>query len=261
VSASQSGLKGKRVLVTGGSAGIGLGIARSFAKEQCEIVLAARGAARLEEAAASIRAEYGVVVSQVAVALDERGAAEALAERCGDIDILVNNAGAVPRGSLESVSEAQWRAAWDLKVFGYINLTRLYLPRMKARPSGGVILNVIGAAGEMLDKDYIAGCTGNAALMAFTRAIGSYSILENVRVLGINPGPVETERLQMILRNRAAALWGDEARVPELLSKLPYGRAAHVDEIGAIAVMLASPLCAYMSGTVVSVDGGFSGRR
>jgi 3-oxoacyl-[acyl-carrier protein] reductase len=254
-------LTGARVLVTGGSRGIGLGIAQAFAREGCDLVLAARSQQALDAAAQAVRAAGGRQVETVALALGERGAAESLASRAADIDILVNNAGAIPGGSLQEVGEQAWRDSWDLKVFGYINLARAYMPRMTARPRGGVIVNIIGAAGETLDPAYIAGSVGNAALMAFTRAVGSTSIEENVRMVGINPGPVGTDRHQAILKQKARARFGDEARWPELLAGLPYGRAARVEEIAAAAVMLASPLSAYTSGAVLTVDAGLSLRR
>src|SRR6185295_14402214 len=107
-----------------------------------------------------------------------------LAKDASDIDILVNNAGDIPGGSLDRIDEATWRHAWELKVFGYINLTRRIYAHMKAR-GHGVIINDIGAAGERYDANYIAGSTGNAALMAFTRALGGKSLDDNIRVVGI----------------------------------------------------------------------------
>ena len=104
-----------------------------------------------------------------------------------DIDILVNNAGDIPGGSIDKIDEATWRHAWELKVFGYINLTRAIYAQMKAR-GHGVIVNDIGAAGEKFDANYICGSAGNAALMAFTRALGGKSLADNIRVVGINPG-------------------------------------------------------------------------
>ena len=111
-----------------------------------------------------------------------------LARDAADIDVLVNNAGDIPGGSIDKIDEATWRHAWELKVFGYINLTRAIYAQMKAR-GGGVIVNDIGAAGEKFDANYICGSAGNAALMAFTRALGGKSLADNIRVVGINPGP------------------------------------------------------------------------
>jgi 3-oxoacyl-[acyl-carrier protein] reductase len=254
-------LAGRKVLVTGASRGIGAGIARAFAREGCDIVLVARSQPALDDCARAIEAETGRSVQTAALSLAERGAAQDLAARFPDIDILVNNAGAIPAGSLQELEEQAWRDSWDLKVFGYIDLSRAYLPRLRARPDGGVVVNIIGAAGDMLDPAYIAGSVGNAALIAFTRAVGSTSLEQNVRMVGINPGPVATDRHERILRKRALAQFGDGDRWRELLVSLPLGRAARVEEIAAMAVMLASPLSAYTSGAVVSIDAGLTWRR
>jgi NAD(P)-dependent dehydrogenase (short-subunit alcohol dehydrogenase family) len=254
-------LQGRKVLVTGASRGIGFGIASEFAREGCDLVLVARSQEALDGAADRIRSDTGRSVATLALPLGDPGAAETLAARFPDIDVLVNNAGAIPGGSLQDVGEQAWRESWDLKVFGYIFLARAYLPLMRARPDGGVIVNIIGAAGEMLDPAYIAGSVGNAALIAFTKAVGGSSIEQNVRMVGINPGPVATDRHQSILRRRAQAQFGDAERWTELLAALPYGRAAQVDEIAAMAVMLASPRSAYTSGAVVAIDGGLTQRR
>src|SRR6185295_5249438 len=104
-----------------------------------------------------------------------------------------NNAGAIPPGTLRDLTDERWRHAWDLKVFGFFNLTREIYKRMRERGSG-VIVNVIGVAGERHRANYIAGTTGNAGLMAFTRALGSESVDYGVRAVGVNPGGIQTER-------------------------------------------------------------------
>jgi NAD(P)-dependent dehydrogenase (short-subunit alcohol dehydrogenase family) len=101
---------------------------------------------------------------------------------------------------------------------------------------------------------------GNASLMSFTVALGAASPEHGVRVLGVNPGPVLTDRVVKISRKRAQQLLGDEERYTELLKKNPFGRPASVDEIAASVVFLASDLASYTSGTIVTIDGGFSKR-
>jgi NAD(P)-dependent dehydrogenase (short-subunit alcohol dehydrogenase family) len=101
---------------------------------------------------------------------------------------------------------------------------------------------------------------GNASLMSFTLALGAVSPEHGVRVLGVNPGPVLTDRVVKISRKRAQAMLGDEERYQELLKKNPFGRPATVDEIAATVVFLASDLSSYTSGTIVTIDGGFSKR-
>jgi len=255
-------LNGTVVLVTGASQGIGAGTALTFAAEGARrIHLAARNAEKLARVKADILAlapAAEVVIH--AIDLSEAGAAERLAAAAGEVDILVNNAGAIPGGSLADVDEATWRLAWDLKVFGYINLCRAYYARMRAA-GGGVIVNNIGNGGETLDPNYIAGAAGNAALMAFTRSLGGASLADRIRVVGVNPGPVATDRITTLLRKRATDAYGDDARYLEFAAGFPLSRAASVAEIADMIVFLGSPRSAYTSGTIVTIDGGISAHR
>jgi NAD(P)-dependent dehydrogenase (short-subunit alcohol dehydrogenase family) len=252
-------LAGRRALVTGSSKGIGLSVAQWLAREGVNLCLVARSSDKLGKEAAAIGKASGVTVHSLAADLSDAAARERVVAAFPDIDILVNNAGAIPGGSIDQVDEAAWRAGWDLKVFGYIGLTRLYLEKMKARGTG-VIVNIIGAGGEKLDFGYIAGAAGNAGLMAFTRAIGGTSPSFGVRVIGVNPGPVMTDRIEVLGRKRAATLYGDESRWRETFAQMPFGRPATCDEISATVVFLASDLCSYTSGTIVTIDGGLTYR-
>jgi 3-oxoacyl-[acyl-carrier protein] reductase len=252
-------LAGRTVLVTGSSKGIGLGIAQRFAAEGCNLWLAARSAERLDAAAGVIRQASPVEVHTLALDLAVPEARAKLVEACPDIDILVNNAGAIPGGAINEVDDRAWRTGWDLKVFGYIDLTRAYLAKMKARRRG-VIVNVIGLAGEKVDFNYVAGSMGNASLMALTRALGGTSPEFGVRVVGVNPGPVDTDRIVYLAKKRAQSQFGDESRWRESFAKMPFGRPAAVDEIAAAVVFLASDLSAYTSGTIVTIDGGIASR-
>ena len=113
---------------------------------------------------------------------------ESLGKACQDVDILVNNAGDIPTGTLATIDTATWRKAWDLKVFGYVDLTRIIYPRMCARRSG-VIINIVGAAFKRPNPHYIAGCMANIALDMFTQCLGGESMRSGVRVVAVHPGP------------------------------------------------------------------------
>jgi 3-oxoacyl-[acyl-carrier protein] reductase len=253
------GLKGKTALITGASRGIGYGVARLLAAEGCALHIASRTARDLEAARERLTAEHSVGVSVHAFDLAVPANANRLAEASGPIDILVNNAGAIPHGSLDDLADATWREAWDLKVFGFINLTRAVYRDMRARRRG-VIINVIGGAGERPNASYIAGSMGNASLMAMSRALGAESPRYGVRVIAVNPGSIETDRQIVRLKSRAKAKFGDENRWRELTTQLPFGRLGSVDELAAVVVFLASERASYMSGTVVTVDGGAASR-
>jgi NAD(P)-dependent dehydrogenase (short-subunit alcohol dehydrogenase family) len=253
------GLSGKTVLITGASQGIGEGAAHVFAEEGADLHLTARNGERLARIAEDLRSAYGVRVTVHPLDLTQSGAAERLVEAAGTVDVLINNAGVIPGGNLFSFSDESWREGWELKIHGYINLSRLMYARMK-EAGGGVIINDIGNAGERYDFDYIAGTTGNAALMAFTRALGGRSLDDNIRVVGINPGPVDTERISKLLRRRAADWFSDESRWEELLERYPLGRPAKVREIADLMAFLASDRSGYTSGAIFTVDGGITSR-
>lgn len=250
------GLAGKRVLITGASKGIGLACAEAFAREGCDLVLAARGAETLGRAREGIEARHrGVSVATHAADLSDPAAREALHAAHPRVDVLVNNAGAIPGGTLEDLPLSRWIEAWNLKVFGYIHLCRLYLPRMEAE-GGGSIVNVIGMAGRAPRADYVCGAAGNAALIAFTAALGGRSTDKGVRVVGVSPGATRTDRIVQLSRSRALTRFGDEARWEEMLSGLPLGRPAHPEEIADLVVFCAGPRGGYLSGTTIDVDGG-----
>ena len=257
------GLKGKRALVTGASKGIGLAVAHSLAAEGCHLDIAGRGVAALEQARDALRkAAPAIDVRIHAVDLSKVEDQERLAAGCTEVDILVNNAGSNPAGDLAATSDEIWRRAWDLKVFGYINLCRSICDAMKQRREG-VIANIIGYAGERLFSRYIIGATGNAALMAFSSSVGSQSPDFGVRVFGINPGYTSTDRAESVLRKIAETKFGSAERWRDVERDLdlPFGRMGTPKEVADVVTFLVSPRASYVSGTVVTVDGGATHRN
>ena len=251
-------LRGKRVLITGASKGIGAAAAEVFAEEGCDVVIAARNGDALNQLSQRLRSAHQVNVTPHVVDLRDGAALARLAETAWPFDILINNAGDIPQGTIETVDEEKWRHAWELKVFGYINLTRHAYTKMKAQ-GHGVIVNILGAAGERLNAGYIAGSTGNAGLMAFTRTLGGRSLADKIRVVGINPGPVETDRMTTRLKEVAKQQFGDENRWRELIKNYPLGRAASTREIADMMAFLASDRSAYTTGVIMTIDGGQTG--
>lgn len=253
-------LRGRVALITGASAGIGLAIAKQLAAEGCGLVMVARTEATLAAAADAIRAAHGVEVATVAADVAQEATQRMLGERFGAaVDILVNNAGDVPAGTIEQIDQTRWRQGWELKMFGYIALTREFYARMRERRRG-VIVNIIGAAGTAGDANYLPGTTACAGLEAMTIALGAASPEHGVRVLGLSPGMVATEHLKKILRESAQAKFGDAEKWTEFLKPLPFGRAAAPEEIAPMVAFMASDQAAYMSGTIVNIDGGQSRR-
>jgi len=249
------GLDGSTVLITGGSRGIGAGTARVLAAEGADLILVGRDEAALAQTRADIVARSNVKVETVRADVSSGEEVIWLAERYGPrINILVNNAGAVPGGDLFAVTEARWREGWDTKVFAYINMCRVFYPHLKSR-GGGVIVNVLGTGSHQKRFDYICGGMANASLDFFTETLGAHSPVDNIRVVGVSPGPVATERYHSITEQRLKSNPGMS------LPKTAFGRIATPEELGQTIAFVASPRSAYTSGTIVTVDGGMSVRK
>jgi NAD(P)-dependent dehydrogenase (short-subunit alcohol dehydrogenase family) len=252
-------LSDKTVLVTGASKGMGAAIARAFAHDGAKAVhIVARSADDLAKVQGELESTGTTVHSHV-LDLSEQSARDRLVVEAPDVDIVINNAGAIPRGTIEDLPDDVWRQSWELKLWGYVDMTRKYIVGMKERGEG-VIVNNIGAGGERPNYRYVAGAMANAALMAMTRAIGGESMNFGVRVLGVNTGFVETPRFVTSLREQARQKLGAPEEWRQLLKDEPAGRAATPEEIADAFVFLASPRSSFTSGTIVTIDGGMVSR-
>jgi NAD(P)-dependent dehydrogenase (short-subunit alcohol dehydrogenase family) len=161
------------------------------------------------------------------------------------------------------MSEEAWRQSWELKLFGSIDLTRRYYARMKEKRSG-VIINVIGSAGLRPDYRFAAGSVANSALMSLTSALGGVSPDFNVRIVGVNPGSVRTERTVEQLKRLAKQRLGDETRWPEIDKEMDktrsFGKIQQPEQMAAVIAFLASDHAQYITGTTITVDGGGTSR-
>ena len=247
-----TGLKGKVALVTGGSKGIVFAIAQALAAEGCHLRLAARDLVSLNAARDTIKSNYAVDVKVQSANLSEPGVAETLAADFPETDILINSAGAIARGSLLNIDPAGFREGFEGKVMASMMLCRALYPHMMSRKYG-VIVNVIGIAGEKLNPNSIGTSVANAALIAFTKAFGAESVDHGVRVLGINPGLIHTGRTDNLLHPKTEV---DRLAYAKVMANLPYGRMGKPEEVASLAVFLASDAAKYISGDVISVDAG-----
>lgn len=247
----------KHVVVTGASKGIGLAIAKEFAAEGARITLVSRSRESLLRAQSEIASTAVEPPDIMESDLSQDSGRDALFEAHSHADVLVNNAGAIKAGRLADLDMEDWHSGWELKVFGYIHLCKLYASAMTKRGSG-TIINIIGMGGRAFRPNYICGAAGNAALIGFTSALGAETPKNNVRVFGINPSPTLTDRMTTMLQTRAKEELGDADRWQELLDPeaFPFARPKNPEEVAALAVMLASPRVHYLSGTVVDIDGG-----
>jgi NAD(P)-dependent dehydrogenase (short-subunit alcohol dehydrogenase family) len=252
-------LNGRTALITGASRGIGESIAKALAREGCNLILTATDTAKLAQLAVDLKTAHGTKVETYSFDLSKHESIKALADVAGHCDILINNAGAIPRGSLNEVTPEAWRHGWDLKVFGYIDLTRLILPRMTERKSG-VIINIIGMAGERPEPKYIATCCGNAALIMFTQCIGGECMRDGVRIIAVNPGPIMSDRHKRGAERVAERELGSKDLWPELYKRFPIGRPGRVEEVADVVAFLVSDRASYISGETIRIDAGLKVR-
>ena len=248
------GLSGKIALVTGGSKGIGLACAELLAKEGCRVAITSREKAHLDAAARRIE---GCLVRAADLTSPEQAArmVDAIEREIGGIDILVNSAGAAKRTPPDDLDPAAWRAAMDAKFFTYVHVMDTLIKRMGARRRG-VIVNVIGNGGKIASPTHIAGGAANAALMLATAGLANAYAAKGVRVVGVNPGLTNTDRVAEGLR-ADARLSGTspEESLKRALARIPLGRMAEPDEIARVVCFLASPQASYVSGVTITMDG------
>lgn len=251
-------LKDKVVLITGGSKGIGLACARTFAQEGAKVAIAARNVAGLDAAVSELAAE-GLVAQGFAADLTEPAQSADLRERVeaalGPIDVLVNSAGAAKRTPAEQLTAAHWHAAMEAKYFTYIHMMEAVLAGMAARRSG-TIVNVIGVGGRVASTIHLGGGAANAALMLASTGLANAYARHGIRINAVNPGTVETDRYhERVAVEAAASKVSKEQIIGQMTSKMPMGRLAQADEVADMVVFLASGRAAYVNGAIVAIDG------
>jgi NAD(P)-dependent dehydrogenase (short-subunit alcohol dehydrogenase family) len=251
------GLRDKKVLITGGSKGIGLACARVFIAEGARVAVVSRSPENLVKAKKTLREAY-----TIAADLTDAAAAAAMVQNVekefGALDVLVNSAGAARRTDAADLSPEAWRAAMDAKYFTYINVIDPVIKLMAAR-GRGVIVNVIGSGGKVASPTHLAGGAANAALMLATAGLANAFAKRGVRVVGLNPGITNTERVAEGLKAEAkrSGITEDEA-LERAIQRLPLGKLAEPAEIADIVAFAASERGRYLTGANISVDGAAS---
>jgi NAD(P)-dependent dehydrogenase (short-subunit alcohol dehydrogenase family) len=251
------GLGGKVAMVTGGSKGIGRATALGLVAEGAAVLICARGQEALDEVVAAAGLASRERVAALAADLTDGAAIKRVVAHCveqfGRVDILINNAGSARPGEFLKLDDQAWIDDWQLKFFGYVRMAREVLPQME-RQGGGVIVNVIGAAAMNPRRSYMIGGAANAALNHFTKALADEGSKSGVRVVGINPGPILTERL---LKMRAGLTQSAEAADEAFRKMTPLGRVGKVEEVADLIMFMASERAAFIHGANITIDGGF----
>ena len=250
-------IPGRIALVTGASAGIGKAISETFAAAGARVAMVARTEGPLTAAAESIRAAGGDAIAISADVSRAEGCTHAIAQaeaQLGAIDILVNNAGSSQRAPFADITDEQWQADLDLKVFGAIRLCRAVFPGMRERKFGRII-NVLNTGAKAPPAGGAPTAVSRAAGMALTKALSAEGAPDNVLVNGLLVGRIESAQWE---KRHAAANTGEtlEEYYQKMGEVLPMKRVGTAQEFANMACFLASDAGSYITGTAINVDGG-----
>ncbi|MFN0091642.1 MAG: SDR family NAD(P)-dependent oxidoreductase [Acidimicrobiales bacterium] len=252
-------LDGRRALITGGSAGLGLAMAKTFARSGAAVAIAARRHDVLEAARAEIAAAGGpvhAVAADVSSPADCERAFRSSVDALGGVDILVNNAGTSAAGAFEAVTDEEWQADLDLKLFAAIRLCRLALPAMRAQRWGRII-NVLNIGAKTPGRGSAPTTVTRAAGMALTKVLAGEAAADGVLVNALCTGVLVTEQWGKLHQRRGGEL-GFEEFLERTGRAVPIGRMGDPQEFANLACFLASDAASFVTGCAINVDGGAS---
>lgn len=252
------GIAGRRALVTGGSKGLGLAIARELVREGVHVAICSRNAEEVEAAAEELRAGGTTAHAQradVTDAGDVRDLVARSAEALGGIDFLVNNAGRARPGTFATLTDDDWEADLGVKLFSLVRCCREVLPHMRAA-GGGRIVNIGAVQGRAPDPKFFATSVNRAAGNSFTKTLALELAGDGVLVNAVNVGYVVTPQWDNIHRRRAPELSREEFFERMAAAEVPLGRLGQPDEVAGIVAFLLSERASYITGASVDVAGG-----
>lgn len=251
-------LAGRVAIVTGGSRGIGFGIAEALAAEGARVMLAARDASALESAVSRLR-DQGRQADGFAADLRDPDAPAALVAdtiaRAGHLDFVINNAGATKRGAFLELSDADFADGFALKYFGAVRLSRAAWPHLKV--SRGSLVFIAGVGGRTPGAMFAVGGSVNAALLSLTKSLAEAGRADGIQVNAVNPGAIRTGRLTTRLAAAAAEFGGDVARAEaEFVTTERVTRIGEPKDIGGLIAFLVGPSGRFLHGALIDADGG-----
>jgi 3-oxoacyl-[acyl-carrier protein] reductase len=253
-------LDGRSAVITGGSKGLGLAIAKEFAASGADVAILARDQATLADARGQIERGAKGKVAAISCDVSKMGPIQAaydqIMSQFGKIDIYVNNAGQSTRGPSETITDEMWQADLDLKLFAQIRFCRLALPQMKQRKWGRII-SVLNIGAKAPGADSAPTSVSRAAQMAFTKALSMEGAPHNVLVNSLHVGVIVSDQIVRRHQREGANISLDEM-IAQAGRGVPMGRMGRAEEFANVATFLASDAASYVTGCAINVDGGRS---
>jgi NAD(P)-dependent dehydrogenase (short-subunit alcohol dehydrogenase family) len=259
------GLTGKVAIVTGGSEGIGKAAAHRLAAEGARVAIVARRPDVLAKAAEEIKRAAGSKDAVLPVQADitqpdaPRRIVKAATDRFGGLDILVNNAGTSAAKPFDAVSDADWHADFDLKVWSAIGLVRAAIPEMRRR-GGGRIVNVTNLSGRTPGASSLPTSVSRAAGIAITKALSKDLAKDNILVNTVCIGLIKSGQHERRFAERPKSEQGltHDILYAEMAKArgIPLGRVGEAGEAGDVIAFLASARASYLTGVAINIDGG-----
>ncbi len=253
-------LDGRSAVITGGSKGLGLAIAKEFAASGADVAILARDSATLADAKGEIqkgaKGKVAAISCDVSKMAPIQAAYDQVMRAFGKVDIFVNNAGQSTRGPSETLTDEMWQADLDLKLFAQIRFCRLVFPQMKQRRWGRII-SVLNIGAKAPGADSAPTSVSRAAQMAFTKALSQEGAPHNVLVNSLHVGVIVSDQIKRRF-DRERPNVSFEQYVAEAGRGVPLGRMGRAEEFANVATFLASDAAGYVTGCAINVDGGRS---
>ena len=253
-------LKGKTVLVTASSAGIGRATAEMFLKEGCKVAICSRNKDKLLKAVMELKSLYNIEplwdVCDINKISDIENIVNMVNNDYGDIDILVNNCGGPVPGYFETLSDDNWESAFEQVLMSAVRFVRLTLPGME-RKKWGRIINITSLTVKQPTDNLILSNSMRSALTAFAKTLSNQVGKYNITINNVAPGFTLTSRLYELAVERAKnSNESHEHVLASMANEVPMKRLARPDEVASLIVYLASEYAGYITGTTIGVDGG-----
>ena len=254
------GLKGKCALVTGASRGLGYAVASTLAAEGCQVAINSRSMEKLTVAAKQIENDYGSNIATLPADMSDPSAPEKVIaetiEALGGLDLLVTNAGGPPPGGFESFSEDDWAKGIDLSLMSHVRLIKAALPHLRKSDSASV-LTITSVSVKQPIPNLVLSNSIRAATVGLTKTLALELGGDGIRFNSILPGWTKTERVYELLGARAQTNGTTvEEEMANQMETCPLGRMAEPHEFANPAVFLLSPAASYITGVMLTIDGG-----